>query len=99
MAGVQVAAVVPVPDPVYGEVGHAFVVASADEAGLRAQAREVLASCKVPKRFHLVDELPLLPVGKVDKEQLRAMATQRRGNRGVSTGSAAHAPAIVRPRK
>lgn len=77
---VSLAAVINVPDPLYGEVGHAFVVAApgaaADEAGLLAHCRERLANYKIPKRAFVVDALPLLPVGKVDKPSLRARAAQ-----------------------
>ena len=41
---------------------------------LRASCREYLANYKVPKEFVIVDTLPLLPVGKVDKQQLKRRA-------------------------
>lgn len=75
---VAAAAVVPAADPLWGEVGVAFVVPQpgrsirADE--LRAHARRRLANYKVPKRFEVVGELPQLPNGKVDKEVLRTLA-------------------------
>ncbi|HEX2313919.1 MAG TPA: class I adenylate-forming enzyme family protein [Thermomonospora sp.] len=69
------AAVVAVPDPVFHEVGVAFVTprpeASADPGALRAHCRERLADYKVPKRIEILPELPLLPTGKVDKAALR----------------------------
>jgi fatty-acyl-CoA synthase len=76
--GVAMAAVVSVPDPVYGEVGHAWIlphedsVALADAASLEALCRRHLANYKVPKRFHVRKELPLLPIHKLDKVALRA---------------------------
>lgn len=74
--GVLSAAVVGVPDPLWDEVGYAFVVV---ESGLTAEAllahgRERLANYKLPKRILIRDELPLLPIGKVDKVALRAEA-------------------------
>jgi len=76
LPSVQAAAVVAVPDPLYGEVGHAFVVApAADEESLRRQLRRSLAPYKVPKRIQFLGELPLLEVGKVDKVALRARST------------------------
>ncbi len=70
---VSIAAVVGVPDPVFDEVGHAFVVAPGATAGdLIAHCRERLANYKVPKVVHLRDALPMLAVGKIDKRALKA---------------------------
>ena len=75
---VALAAVVGVHDEVYGEVGVAFVVPHADDAltavDLTEWCRARLAGFKVPKRFEVVAEIPLLPIGKVDKPALRALA-------------------------
>lgn len=38
---------------------------------LRAWCKERLAGYKVPKTFETRDDLPLLPIGKVDKQALR----------------------------
>ena len=73
---VRLAAVISVPDPLYVEVGHAFVVAdgvSDDE--LREHCRARLANYKVPKRFTVATDLPLLPIGKIDKRALKALVT------------------------
>jgi acyl-CoA synthetase (AMP-forming)/AMP-acid ligase II len=66
-------AVVGVPDERWGEVAHAFVVASADltEAELTAFARRSLAAYKVPARFRFRAELPRNAAGKVVKSRLR----------------------------
>jgi len=73
---VRIAAVIGVPDPLYVEVGHAFVVADGvTDAELREHCRTRLANYKVPKRFTISADLPLLPIGKVDKRALRAMVT------------------------
>jgi fatty-acyl-CoA synthase len=68
------AAVVGVPDPLWGEVGAAFVVA---RDGVSISERELadflagrLARLKVPKRFELVADLPRTPYGKVVKSEL-----------------------------
>ncbi len=78
--GVAAAAVIPVSDPRYDEIGWAFVIpaqgATLDEAGLRAFASVRLANYKVPKAFMIREALPLLPVGKVDKHALRDEARQ-----------------------
>lgn len=44
---------------------------------LAAHARGRLAGYKLPKAFHLVDELPLSPVGKVLRKDLRARLSGR----------------------
>jgi acyl-CoA synthetase (AMP-forming)/AMP-acid ligase II len=73
---VALAAVFGVPDPVYGEVGHAVVMrrpgARVDAATLRDFCRARLVNFKVPKSIELRDALPMLPIGKVDKRALRA---------------------------
>lgn len=77
---VAAVAVVEIPDPLWHEVGIAYVVpregAALSEEALRSYARQRLANYKVPKRFVLVDTLPQLPNGKFDKVALRAEARQ-----------------------
>ena len=74
---VALAAVIGVPDPLYQEVGHAYVIPRQGVAheglseALAAWCRERLANYKRPKRITVSDELPLLPVGKVDKVELK----------------------------
>lgn len=80
---VAAAAVIGVPDPRYDEVGWAFILprvgAQLEEDQLRHYASAHLANYKVPKRFLIRQELPLLPVGKVDKPALRAEARRLSG--------------------
>lgn len=75
---VEAVAVVGAPDPVWGERGVAFVVASgglsADE--LMAFARERLAAFKLPARVVFLDELPRSTIEKVARVRLRAMARE-----------------------
>lgn len=69
-------AVMGVPDEAFGEVGHAFVEPkpgrSLDAATLKAWCGERLANYKIPKTFEIRDELPRLPIGKIDKQTLKA---------------------------
>jgi len=76
--GVSLAAVVSIPDPRFQEVGVAYVMGDTDldPALLRSFASERLANYKVPKQIHVMDELPLLPIGKVDKKSLQALAME-----------------------
>jgi acyl-CoA synthetase (AMP-forming)/AMP-acid ligase II len=72
---VALAAVFGVPDPVYSEVGRAYVIRwpGTDPTGeeLRTFCKERLANFKVPKEVIIRDVLPVLPIGKVDKVALR----------------------------
>lgn len=73
---VSQAAVVAVPHDTFQEVGHAFVVPavgrSIDVEAVRQFLRERIANYKVPKSWTVVDAMPVLPNGKVDKRALRA---------------------------
>lgn len=73
---VKTATLVAMPDAVFGEKACAFVVPQPGQSlsfeelisFLRSQQ---IASFKLPERLELVDELPLSPVGKILKRQLR----------------------------
>lgn len=91
---VEAAAVVGVPDPVWGERGVAFVVPapgaalSGDE--VLAHARRNLAAFKVPVRVEFVDALPRSTIEKLARSRLRAraralMAADRAGERDRTT--------------
>jgi acyl-CoA synthetase (AMP-forming)/AMP-acid ligase II len=73
---VRLAAVVAVPDAVFGEVGHAFVIpqpeATIAPEELDLHCRQCLANYKVPKGFTVLLDAPLLPIGKIDKRALAA---------------------------
>ena len=75
---VNLACVVGVPDPVYGEVGYAYVTPapgqSVDEQSLHDYSRLHLAAYKIPKHVVTKTSLPLLPNNKPDKRRLKAMA-------------------------
>jgi 2,3-dihydroxybenzoate-AMP ligase len=73
---VKSATLVAMPDAVFGEKACAFVVPhpgqslSFDEL-IAFLLRQQIASFKLPERLELVDELPVSPVGKILKRQLR----------------------------
>ena len=72
---VLTAAVLPVPHPVFQEVGHAFVESedgALDEAALRDFLKPRLANYKLPKSFTIEPALPRLPNYKIDKQALKA---------------------------
>jgi fatty-acyl-CoA synthase len=72
---VLMSAVVGVPHPDWGEAVHAEVMlregAAATEEELIAHAKQRLGSYKAPKTVTFVSELPLSPVGKVLRRQVR----------------------------
>jgi fatty-acyl-CoA synthase len=85
---IEAAAVVGVPDPVWGERGVAFVVPapgamlSVDE--VLAHARRNLAAFKVPVHVEFVDALPRSTIEKLARSRLRERA--RRRMEGVDHG-------------
>jgi malonyl-CoA/methylmalonyl-CoA synthetase len=72
---VDESAVVGEPDRDLGERVVAFVVprdgAPVDPEAVRSALRASLAGYKVPKRVHVIDELPRNAMGKVEKTKLR----------------------------
>jgi fatty-acyl-CoA synthase len=69
-------AVIGVPDEHWGEALLAFVVPEAGESitedELMDHCRKSLAGYKIPRKFHLLDELPRNPTGKILKQELKA---------------------------
>jgi fatty-acyl-CoA synthase len=89
---IAIAAVVAVPDELYSEVGYAWVqrkpCAQISEFELREFCWQQLANYKVPKRFFVEDELPLLPIGKLDKKKLKALSLESKARDSQSSHSA-----------
>jgi malonyl-CoA/methylmalonyl-CoA synthetase len=83
LPGVAETAIVGVPDPDFGEVGVAVVIAapgcSLDADALLAQLKLQVARYKVPKRCYVVNELPRNAMGKVQKNLLRLRYTSGEG--------------------
>ena len=76
LPGVGESAVIGVPDPDFGETVVAVVVPkpgqALDAAAMIATLKADIAHFKVPKRIHVVAELPRNAMGKVQKNVLRA---------------------------
>ncbi|MGD9265396.1 MAG: AMP-binding protein, partial [Lysobacterales bacterium] len=73
--GIAMAAVVSVPDDLFSEVGHAWVLL---EPGFTISTDEIIGFCKtqlanykVPKQIFTEYELPMLPIGKLDRSALK----------------------------
>ncbi len=72
---ISMAAVLSIPDSLFGETGVAFVIPEAgskiSSADLASYCRLRLANYKIPKQFILQREFPMLPIGKIDKSALK----------------------------
>jgi acyl-CoA synthetase (AMP-forming)/AMP-acid ligase II len=79
-AAVREAAVVGVPDQTWGESVFAFITtapgAMITSEELVAHCRRQIASYKKPRFIKVIDALPRIFNGKVDKKALRALATE-----------------------
>jgi len=78
LPAVAMAAVISVPHDLYQEVGHAYVLLEPgrkiSEKKLVEYCKQQMANYKVPKRFFQRTDLPMLPVGKIDKHALKSIA-------------------------
>lgn len=83
-------AVVKAPDPLWSEVGVAFLVLAHvlpdNVHELHEAARSHLANYKIPKQFVVLDQLPKLPNGKPDRELLRQHARHTTADHGSHQG-------------
>jgi long-chain acyl-CoA synthetase len=79
--GVATVCVLGRPDELHGEEVVAFVTVTDDvgEDELVAFSRQRLSGYKYPREIHIVDELPLTPVGKADRKALRARLELEQG--------------------
>lgn len=76
--GVDECAVLGAEDEELGQVLVAFVVGSVDAQRVEEVCRDQLASYKVPRRVHVVDELPRTSTGKVLRNELKDRDQQLR---------------------
>lgn len=72
---VRDAAVVPLPDDRLGEIPVALVEAHEDDPdGIMARVRERVSPYKRPRQIFVIDALPRVPVGKVDRAAAQRQA-------------------------
>jgi len=88
-------AVVPIPDPVYGERACAVVIVQEphgpiDLPYLARHLDEIgLAKFKWPERLDIVEEFPLTAAGKIDKEAIKLLLRSSSGELRADNGSGA----------
>jgi acyl-CoA synthetase (AMP-forming)/AMP-acid ligase II len=83
---IATAAVVGVPDTLYGEVGYAYINLLADNTvdaeHLKAWCKSRVSNYKIPKVIEALDAMPLLPNGKLDKTSLKKFARESYARNG-----------------
>lgn len=71
---VENAAVLPIPDPILGDIGRAYIIpkpgCTIDTDDLKAYLKQNIAKFKIPKQFVYRNELPLTSIGKIEKKKL-----------------------------
>jgi len=86
-APINEAAVVGEPSDLHGEIPVAYVSliagAEATEAAIRAHCRENLGRHQVPRKIHILPELPKNATGKILKRELRKQGEIERGVRDL----------------
>jgi len=69
------AAVIPTPDDLWGETGHAFIITkkntTIDALDVKKYCQTKLANYKIPKSFTVIDSMPKLAIGKIDRKALQ----------------------------
>lgn len=79
--GIREAAVVGIPDPVYGEVAAAMVIlnpgCALDECSIQDLLHKRIAKYKIPAKILISEELPLTPNNKIDKRKLRSLLSEK----------------------
>jgi len=83
---VDIAVIVSVSDPIFQEIGIAFITLKTGccltEQELKSLSKNTLANYKIPKRFYVIEEMPMLPIGKIDKAKLKKLALSNLNSEG-----------------
>lgn len=78
LSEVREALVLGIPDPEWGSSVAAAVVGSVDAEAVRARAGSRLGRHAAPRAVLVLDELPLLPNGKPDRQSVQALLEKSR---------------------
>lgn len=77
LPGIEEAAVVGVPDDIYGEVAAAVIKCrpgvTMTQEEIQTALRDKMAKYKIPAKILFVPEIPITPNGKIDKKRIRTM--------------------------
>ena len=76
------AVVVPIPDDRLGDLPVAGIVWAGtpiDDDALAADCRATIEAFKVPRRWFVLDEIPLTAAGKLDRRAAKGLASARLG--------------------
>ena len=83
--GIEEAAVVGIPNPLYGETAAALLVTTPGVHWTQEQIHNTLhgriASYKIPSRILFTDQIPLTANGKTDKQRIRLLFQQKEGEK------------------
>lgn len=79
LGGIREAAVVGIPDAVYGEVPAAMIALSPDSnmtsTDIQELLKDKLAKFQIPVKIRIVETLPMTPNSKVDKLKIKSLLT------------------------
>jgi fatty-acyl-CoA synthase len=83
LEGIEEACVVSVDDQKWGEVGHAFIKTSKTYtvAILRELLTPLLSRYKHPHHLTVLEDFPLLPNGKIDRQKIKGRALEEQKKR------------------
>ncbi len=75
---IALCAVIEVDDEIYGQVGWAYIMPKPGSNIMHEEIKKwaygQMANYKVPRKYFIESQLPLLPIGKIDKVSLRKRA-------------------------
>jgi long-chain acyl-CoA synthetase len=70
-------AIIGQPDPYWGEIAVAIVKGTASKMELRRFCKTKLASYKIPRKWHFIEEMPLTTSGKIARARILQLVEER----------------------
>ena len=74
---VELAAVIGIPDPYWGQVTTAVIKGDTTKMELKRFCKTKLASYKVPRKWFFIEDMPLTASGKIARAQIKQMIEKR----------------------